>query len=595
MRKSETTIQPLIFKALETYKEKIAIKTYDDQYTYQDIDCMSNLMIDELERRELKKGELVLFYFDSRVLLLVAMLAAVKGGFVFVPLNPSHDDDKNRELLQEIEVDTLLTDRVDAAIIFEGCVKNIIEISEKNEADILCERDFTSIDYKSSDPLYIFFTSGSTGKSKAVVGKNESLLNYLNWEIEELTLKTLSSPIIVGQLTAPSHDPILRDFFLPILLGGQVNIPKYVLGTASIDWYTKWIDQERISLLHCVPSFFHEWVKTDFAKYEYKQLHFILMAGETINLKLTKKWVEKFDHMHLYNLYGATETTMTSFYHQITKENIFEKKIPIGKPIQNVKAIILDENKNLCGTDSIGELYIRTPYMSLGYYKSEVGEEKFIPNFFVKDSKEIIYRSGDLVKKDSNGVYEFVGRIDRQVKINGVSASLNQIEEVISSLTVENCAALYTTNEEEHTVKIFVETTAIVNKKILDEQLMKEVGRHVFPVEYVVISKIPKLSNGKIDYGKLSRISSTNEQKKSRLPETAVEKKLAEIWKAILNRDVIYTDQNFLHVGGHSLNIMTLITRINREFDVEIKLAEIFKSATIDYLSKIIEKERGNY
>ena len=321
------------------------------------------------------------------------------------------------------------------------------------------DSDIQDVVYYGDDKIYIYFTSGTTGVPKAILGKNESLLQFLLWEIKEFLL---DESLKASQLTSASHDPYLRDVFVPLLSGGTICIPDDD-GFLRPDKLSAWLDNLNITLIHCTPSVFNIICSYRISSDKFSNLKYILLAGEKLKPWILKPWYEIFgDRIQIVNLYGPTETTLAKLFYRVKPADVNLESIPIGKPIDLCKVIIMDNQMN---KSDYGEIYIRTQYMSLGYYKQpEETANSFIQNPFV-EQKDIIYKTGDIGRLLHDGNIVFCGRNDKQVKLRGIRIELDEIEKrVLEFDGIVNCLVEY--KETEHVEK------AETNSGIYDEQII---------------------------------------------------------------------------------------------------------------------------
>lgn len=587
--------QKYLYESIAKYKDNVALKFMETKLTYREVHTKSDYILRQLEKNNIKKSAQVILMLESKVDLILSIIACLKGGYVFVPFDTSYPDKKLIDMYNTIDSHIIITDHINRERI------NMFSMDHKQDdnrilieesllwKDSITESFYIEERYLPDDPTYIYFTSGSTGKPKAIVGRNKGLLHYILWEIETFDVDETS---IISLLSTPCHDPMLRDVFTAFLAGGQTCIPENKEVILDMLKLSSWIDEEHISIMHITPSIFFELNEIDLKNYSFTHLQYIFMSGERINSRSLKNWFEVFgDRIGCINLYGATETTMTKTFYRIKPEDAQKSNIPIGKPMQGAKIIILDEKMNICPKGVIGEMYIRTPYDSLGYYHEESNQHSFIKNPFGYSDKDLLYKTGDLGKMLSDGNLEFHGRKDRQVKIRGIRVELGEIEcnmvnygGIIESAVVQKkignnevMVAYYTSDQE-------------IQENELKDYLSRCMNDNIIPVYYNRLDHLPRLKNGKVDYRSLkNRKQITHSPLKK--PKNKTEEALAEIWKEILELDEVGVDQNFLQIGGHSLKIMTMITRINRRFDIEISLSEIFNDATIEHLARIIDSK----
>ncbi len=585
--------QQSMYESLHEFYSRRAISYAGKEYSYEEVDKRSEQILDMLRGKGLKKSDQVILFMEDRADLLISIIACLKGAYIFIPFDTDYSVQRLANMYNAIDGKLILSDKANYSRI-----KDIIgRTPEYNQLllleDIIWKNDelkkseYNEALYTPDDPIYIFYTSGSTGKPKAIIGRNKSLLHFINWEIE--TFPGWKNAV-VSQLTTPCHDPILRDLFVALFSGGTVAIPRNKEVILNMDKLVKWIDTMKVTHIHCTPSLFKAMVENKLSEDTFKELRYILMAGEKLNRKALKEWYGIFqDRVTLVNMYGSTETTMIKTYYIIGMKDIEKESIPIGKPMKGAKTIILDEHKKVCPKGIIGEIYIRTPYRSLGYYNQSLNEECFIVNPFSDSSTDILYKTGDLGKILEDGNIQFHGRIDRQVKIRGIRVELGEVEKYISLFdgVKEACVVMKQVQNADKIMVAFYTAEGKIDQEELKKFLNERMSDNIIPVSYIHLVEIPLLSNGKTNYKALEeyRIELVNDIKK---PRNAIEEKMADIWKDILGIEEVGINQNFLHIGGHSLNIMTMIAKISREFNVELSLSDIFANATIEHLAHII-------
>ncbi len=587
-----------LYNSLRRYRDNIAIHSALRDLTYEEVDQYSDIILYRLRELGIPQKAQVTLMLDSKIDIVLAMTACLKGGYIFIPFDMEYPFQRLKAMFDCINSTVILTDEkneLNSQGIIEGkMVSNIILNEEFYKRKDFKVSEFWEENYRDDDPIYIFYTSGSTGTPKAIVGKNKGLLHFIKWEIETFQLDEQTR---ISQLTTPCHDPILRDVYSAFLCGGTTCIPENKEIVLDMYKLAKWIENENLTLLHCTPSLFHALNEIDLRSYSYENLKYILMAGEQISKYALEKWFNVYgDRITCVNLYGSTETTMVKAYYIIQKEDVQKNNIPIGKAIKGSKFILLDEDMQVCSKGKVGEIYIRTPYSSLGYYNKEYNKACFIQNPFSDNKEDLLYKTGDLAKVLEDGNFEFHGRIDRQVKIRGIRVELDEIEKCIESYEgISECAIALKDKEEMDSSPEMIAFYVASNKlgsDVLREFVGSRMNDNIIPSVYIQMDKLPRLANGKVNYKKLSHYDLEVEESLVK-PHNRIEERLLVIWKDILGKENIGVDQNFLQIGGHSLLIMAMITRINREFDVEISLSEIFAGATIEQLAEILQNKQS--
>ena len=324
---------------------------------------------------------------------------------------------------------------------------------------------------------------------------------------------------------------------------------------------------------------------------ELLDLKYILLSGEQLFNSDIKSWCERFGyHTEFINLYGPSETTMTKLYYKVENVENHEDEIPIGKPITDCKVILLDEDLNPSPKNSIGELYIRTPYMSFGYYNDNDQTRKT----FIKHPKlpnELLYKTGDLAFLNSKGNYMFKGRRDSQLKINGVRVDLNEISSALSTHKKVKESIAFKLNDGLGVCVLGAEGLDI---KTLKQHLLEKLPKYLIPSHFLLLDKFPKNANGKLDRSKLltqlKEFVSSNEIHV--LPKNDIEEKLVQIFSEVLKTTSkkISTTKSFFQLGGHSLHIMSLTNLILKELNVKLKINEVFLNPDIQKLAHLIQE-----
>jgi amino acid adenylation domain-containing protein len=439
------------------------------------------------------------------------------------------------------------------------------------------------------DKINIYFTSGTTAQPKAVLGKNEGMTHFIAWEIKEFKINEGTR---VSQMTSQCHDPFLRDIFVPLCVGGTICVPDTRETLLDNRRMKEWLETSKVNLVHCTPGLFKIMSADGLESGSYRHLENVLMAGEKVMPQDLEKWYRIFgNRIQLVNVYGPTETTLAKLFYRINPQDVSRESIPIGSPIPGTKVIILNKEMKVCGPGEVGEIYIRTPFRSYGYYKDPgLTAEKFIRNPFTGSPEDIIYKTGDLGKINSDGNIEFVGREDRQVKIRGFRVELDEIEKRLRNYPgVEEAVVLYRgTRSGNHILCTYFSGNEQATVLGLKESLERELPDYMIPSFYIRMEKFPLNANGKVNTRALPEPDEV-ERSSYIAPKNKVERKMVEIWTGILGIKKIGIHDGFLDMGGNSLNAMSLTTEIYREFGVNLQLSVIFENPTAADLVSMIK------
>jgi len=458
--------------------------------------------------------------------------------------------------------------------------------------------DSRELNYRLDDMIYLYFTSGSTGTPKGVVGKNESLSHFVRWEIDTFSVK---DTFRFSQLSSVSFDAFLRNVFTPLCAGATVYIPptpELIMDGAGL---VAWLAQNQISFIHCVPTLFRLITSEILSTTHFANLKYIVMSGEHIDTHLLKKWYQQIgQRVQLVNCYGPTETTLIRTFHFIKPEDSGKSHVPGGIPINNTQIIILNSQFHLCPPGIVGEIFIRTPFSTLGYLNSPMPDgQRFIRNPLSKDHKDIIYRTGDLGRELPDGTLEVLGRIDRMTKIRGIRIEPAEIEsnlirypgmkEVLVEPCVdsqgEDCLCAYFISS----IKVESETKPF-DPADIKQFLSRYSPAYMIPTYFIQIDSFPLTATGKIDRNALPEPVMISSQTHIP-PESHIERQLAEIWSDVLHIDIgiIGIHDNFFHLGGHSLKAAMVASKICKFLEKRVPLVELFRCQTISSLAQYIE------
>lgn len=593
---AEATLQARLFKSFDLYKDQPALEYKGRQFTYEELNVRSDKIAHLLGSTQLAEGSPVGILCEDRSLLICAMLATLKTRMVFVPLETMLPGARLASMIEQSAATTIITDQ--NASLYKamdtGDSINWLTAETIGELDTTPFRRTAA--FTPEDHIYIYFTSGSTGLPKGVIGKNRSLLHFVDWEITEFGI---DDSFRISQFTNPGFDAILRDIFVPLSAGATICIPDDEVLSSGED-IARWIDTQRVSLIHCVPSFFKLFQKNDLNKVQlFQNLKYILMAGEKILPSELENWYDKYgDRVQLVNLYGTTETTLIKGLHLIHPDDVKRPFIPV-RAIPGAQFIALDTHLNACPTGVAGEIYIRTSYQTAGYLNREsLNKTSFVPNPFGNDESDLIYKTGDLGRITPDGELEILGRSDQQVKVRGVRIELDEIKTNLLKYDGLNDAIVTTrkVEEDESVICAYLLTDGVLEQDELRTFLSKLLPKSMVPTYLIKVPEFPLLPNGKIDRKALADIDLESTQEHVGAGNET-EQKLVEIWSEVtkMEPDTISITRSFFEMGAHSLKLLLFMNRINKEFEVKMPLMEIFNRKNItllaDYLIAISHKE----
>ncbi|MCX6581964.1 MAG: amino acid adenylation domain-containing protein [Candidatus Aminicenantes bacterium] len=581
----ELSFQHKLFASFKAHDSRVAVEYGDRTVSYSELEQKAMRVYRWIIRQKIEKGQFIGISIDDRVEFTAAVIGVLAAGCVFVPLETSLPEKRVELMLRLTGASYVLTaDYLWPSPASLGPGAGLAEETAGSE-------------YNPNDPVYVYFTSGSSGAPRAITGKNESLLHFIRWEIDAFGVDENTR---VSQLTNPGFDAFLRDVFTPLCAGGRVCIPPSAETVMNGGELCRWLDRGRVNLVHCTPGIFRLIDAAGPGPGNFKHLKYIAMSGEHIRPYGLKNWFRVFgERIQLVNLYGPTETTMIKTCYFIRPQDAEAERIPAGKPIKGAQVIIFDENMTACAGEIAGEIYIRTPYSTLGYCNDpESTNGRFRVNPFTGDAGDILYKTGDSGRISGDGNLYLLGRLDRQVKVRGIRVEPEEIENhllrfngVIDAVVAPMGAGAGKEGDSLCAYFVSGEELAVPElRKFMAAQL----PGYMTPSYFMRLERIPLTRNRKIDYRALPLPSPGALAARQRTaPCDETEKKLARLWAEVLNLDenAMGIDDDFFHLGGHSLKGAVLVSRIQNLTHVQVPLAEIFKNPTIRQLASYIRAQ----
>ena len=603
---SDQTIQSVLSRCFqEENASRLAIECGSTTLTYSQLSQLTHAIVTELKSKNMTFGDQLGIYSENRILIIASAIAALQLRCVFVPFDIESPVDRIRKFCETADLKLMITDDCSQGRLSDDLTIDKVEISIGNILQKAQESAHAfTLDAQPEDAAYMYFTSGTTGKPKGILGTNKGLVHFIEWEINELGLQ---KGVRVSQITSPGHDPFLRDVFTTLASVGTICIPPKKDTILSPFEFKRWLNESGIELLHLTPTVFRHLCNSgELNKSDFTSLKWVLLAGEKLFSKDLAKWYECFgNRIQLMNLYGPSETTLAKLFYRVSQEDLSSLSIPIGQAMNGTEIILLNDQMKPCTYDEPGELYIGTPYRSHGYYNDPVlTRSVFVANPLVSGEKEeaIFYKTGDVVLRRADQNIVFLERADRQLKIRGKRAELGEIETEIHSFPGVQQSVVLTVGEhgfENPKLKAFYVASYELDKTQLQDHLKKHLPDYLIPGTLKQINHLPFNVNGKLDIDKLlnectslNRLPSEGDMPEKN--EEGITGQLVTIWKEILEKDDIGLQDSFMYSGGDSLGIMQLIARIHSDFDFELTLWQIFDGLTIEKLQQLITEHRNS-
>ncbi len=611
-------IHSVFEETADRFPERTAVEHQGRTVTYRQLDRDANRFGHALAALGMGKGEIAGIFMEEGILYIKSLLGTLKTGGIVMPLNTRFPRKRLEYSLTKTLPRVLITCsslkdeliRLIAGANLFSHVKYLLVVGEEENPISL---RFQNGEWLSeprewpeqrlplvSDPgdtNYILFTSGSTGEPKAIAGSQKGLSHFIHWEIGEFGLDEQAR---VSLLAPTTFDVSLRDIFVPLVAGGTLCIPDADTRTNS-DRLLRWMKHSGLTLFHCVPSLFRMLMQEIEQQGRPGQvlpsLRHILLAGEPLYGRDVNLWRRLgAAHTELVNLYGPTETTLAKAFFRVREGEIpSNEMVPVGKPIPNTALLIIKEGR-LTSIGEIGEVYIKTPFRSNGYYRApDLNAQSFVQNPLNPDEEDIVYRTGDLGKYLPDRSVQLIGRLDLQVKVNGVRVELAEIEKAVLSCDGIRQALVTSHKKEnlENTLICYYSESRKIGTDNLIDHLKTHLPDYMIPSFFVRLDQFPLNLNGKIDRRALPKPEGLIYEKAGyEPPATPTEVELAKMWEEVLGLKRIGVNHSFMEVGGNSLNAIRILSRIGKTFHAEINIREFFDHPTIRRLSQRIDQSK---
>ncbi len=572
----DKTILDLFEEQVNKTPDAIALEFEGNQLTYRQLDSKSNQLAHYLKKSGINSEDPVPICLERSLEMVIAIFGIIKAGGTYVPIDPFFP-----------------ADRIDYMI--EDTGANIVICStetSKNFGDetnrLIFDRDLEVISKMPSEKVspstspenlvYIIYTSGSTGKPKGAMVEHRNLVNFVNSLSRILEYDSSSIQLSV---TTYIFDAFCLELFVPLAVGAKVIL---VSKEVSMDGFklAKALAKHMPTHMQATAS---GWQLLLNAGWNNPEGIMMTTGGEAIGEE-TKNMLAKTGK--LWNLYGPTETTITSAFKKLE----VHEKVTIGKPIDNTKIYILSPRGSLNPLGIPGELCISGKGVGRGYLnRTELTAEKFIPDPFSDDKDSVMYHTGDLARWLPDGNLEYLGRLDDQVKIRGYRIELGEIESVLQlhpSIKKAVVLAKESTTGDKRLVG-YVVCNEHFDRDSVIAFLKSKIPEYMIPSLWMELENLPLSFSGKVDKKALAEIKIEYIQSEDyESPKTELENQIARIWQKTLGLERIGIKDDFFVLGGHSLLAMKVITTIRSEMGVELSIREIFNFPTIRQLSEIL-------
>ncbi len=556
----------------------IALTFGEQRLTYAELNRRANHVARHLQTLGVQPGDLVALYMDRCVEMIVGLLGILKAGAAYVPLDPAYPAERLMFMLEDTQASVVLTrQRLQSEI--PVLARHIVAI-EHTMLDTESENITSSI--SSADLAYLIYTSGSTGKPKGVAITHQNCAALLAWIGTTFTAQQLAGTL-AG--TSICFDLSIFELFGPLSCGGTVILVENVLRLIN------WSSEDNVTLVNTVPSALTEVLRAGNLP---ATVQVVNLAGEPLSAQLVTQLYTQETITHVYDLYGPSEdTTYSTGYlaRRATQQSPY-----IGRPLNNTATYILDQQLSPVPVGVPGELYISGEGLARGYFnRPDLTAASFLPEPFSGKSGARMYSTGDSARYLPDGNIEFLGRIDNQVKIRGFRIELGEIEHTLSQYPdIQECLVLVHRDSPE-TKKLVAymvpRNGSVLSTVAIQTYLKARLPDYLLPVQYVILSSLPLLPNGKVNRKILLNSYEERGTQTYIAPRNVLELQLLQIWQEALGSSSFGVTDNFFTLGGHSLLAVRLVSLLRQHFEDEFALTLVFQYPTIEEMAGAIGQQ----
>ena len=599
---SKECLHQLFEKQAQKTPKNIAVYNMEKQYTYEELEKRANQLARHLVELGVSTDHPVGLSFTKHPDMIVAMLAILKAGGGYVPLDPNYPEDRLQYMIEDSEIQVLIAQ------------SELINSLPKHTCKLVCiDTDWEKISNIKSDRLnielspnnlaYVIYTSGSTGQAKGVMIEHHSIVNYTLAAADSFGINEQEK---VLQFASISFDTAGEEIYPCLATGATLYLADEDM-TASAKSFFNACEREKISFVDLPTAFWHQ-ITASIVEDNLElptNIRSLIIGGERAQPQAVANWLEHEKNVQLINTYGPTECTIVSTYCELTKHNTSrEQEVPIGVPVTNMYAYVLSKQMQPVPIGVTGELYMGGEGLARGYLgQNQLTNEKFVKDPFSQDSSSRLYKTGDLVRFRRDGLLEYRDRADDQVKVRGFRIELGEVESALLKLNnIEQGIVIVSEAKagEKQLIAYYVTNgESDISPQNVRSKLKKSLPDYMVPQHIVRLDELPINATGKVNKKALPEpseeavILDVNYDP----PETISQKEIAEVWRSILQTQNIGLYDNFFDSGGDSLLMMQLIASMekNLQFVATPRMLVSFNLAqlTVEY-EKQKESSKGS-
>ena len=571
---------------------KVAVIAGDKQLTYAKLNIRANQLAHHLRACGIGRESLVGICIDRSLEMASGIIGILKSGGAYLPLDPDYPKDRLAFMVHDAQPPVIVTK------------SDLVDALPNHESQVLLLDDVAMLSSlptgnlpqppQPTDLAYVIYTSGSTGQPKGVMIEHGNLANYLSGLNHELGI---AADDVYLHLASIAFSSSRRQLMLPLSQGATVMIADANERKDPLRLFET-IKASGVTVMDAVPSFWRnsttilqELDEDERRRLLDNKLRLMLSASEPLASDIPRTWVKDFKHRARHvHMFGQTETAGIVCVNEISIDNDENERVPIGRPLANTEICIVDENMKSCPAGEAGELLIGGAGVGRGYLnRPELSSEKFITNQVGR-----FYRTGDFARLRGDGMLEFTGRRDQQIKIRGFRVELAEVETALSAHSAVRESVVVAKSDANETTRLVAYFVSKSNTPAVTELrpfLSEQLPNYAVPSVFIELDALPLSANGKVNRLALSQRHDSLVGNASAYvaPGTDAERQLVAIFGEVLNFDPIGVDDNFFELGGNSLLAGKTIARVRRGFKIDAPITWLFESPTAREFARRLE------
>jgi amino acid adenylation domain-containing protein len=588
-----TTIHGLFEARVGIAPDAVAVRDGDLSLTFSELNRRSNRLANHLISKGVGPGAIVAVCATRSAAALAALLGILKSGNAYLPLDPSNPSKRLEFMLEDSDAALLIIEEELLDLLPAAQVPRIL--LDGDETAAFSQSDINPlVQLPQTAPAYIIYTSGSTGTPKGVIGLHRGSINRFHWMWERYPFEAEE---ICAQKTTLAFVDHVWEVFGPLLQGVPVSVIRDEVVRDAAQ-FVECMRQQEITRIVLVPSMLRAILDFDpNLGSRLPKLKICICSGEALSVDVAERFLIAAPGVKLLNLYGSSEVAADVTAHEVRTADIKTGAIPIGRPIFNTKLYVLDSNRQPLPVGIPGELYVGGFQLADGYLnRPKLTEAHFANNPFDDSGNSLLYRTGDLVCYRADGILNYVGRSDQQVKVRGYRVELGEIEQLLMQHPAVSEAVVTAREDVPGDMRIAAyymsgQQTPVSSMELRDF-LREKLPAYMVPSSFVQVVKWPLTPSNKVDRRALAVPNREHYAGWAyREPESGLERTIASVWRELLQIDKVGVDDNLFDLGGHSLLLLQLRDRLADLFDKELPLVEIFRYPTVRMLANYFSCE----